>query len=295
VNSASCQCSLHASPAACWLRARAHHRYTTRLCTREAQASRRKGVTAASPGARARSRPPAAPRDAAGSRTLAKRHAPCRAQIAFCGIAYPSLVITYFGQAAFLMANPDQVGSTFSRPSPSATAFTGPSLSLPPPPRASPARRAADTPRPRARAGWCVGSRPRRMHAAQRSAGSTPASNAPARASRTQPCPVQLHSAGCSCLRPAAVARIIQHARAPRLRASRVPASTRAPPRARPWPPGARGRPPLPAGHDHGDVLHRAPVHLARLLPARHRQAHVGGRRGCACRAAPLPGRRPAP
>ncbi len=113
VNSASCQCSLHASPAACWLRARAHHRYTTRLCTREAQASRRKGVTAASPGARARSRPPAAPRDAAGSRTLAKRHAPCRAQIAFCGIAYPSLVITYFGQAAFLMANPDQVGSTF--------------------------------------------------------------------------------------------------------------------------------------------------------------------------------------
>jgi len=36
-----------------------------------------------------------------------------RAQIAFCCIAYPSLVITYFGQAAFLMANPDQVGSTF--------------------------------------------------------------------------------------------------------------------------------------------------------------------------------------
>ncbi|KAK9835990.1 hypothetical protein WJX81_004040 [Elliptochloris bilobata] len=34
-------------------------------------------------------------------------------QIAFCCIAYPSLVITYLGQAAFLMANPDQVGSTF--------------------------------------------------------------------------------------------------------------------------------------------------------------------------------------
>ncbi len=36
------------------------------------------------------------------------------------------------------------------------------------------------------------------------------------------------NSAGCSCLRPAAVARIIQHARAPQLRASRVPASPRA-------------------------------------------------------------------
>ena len=35
-------------------------------------------------------------------------------QIAFCGVAYPSLVITYFGQAAFLMANPDQVRSTGS-------------------------------------------------------------------------------------------------------------------------------------------------------------------------------------
>ena len=35
-------------------------------------------------------------------------------QIAFCGVAYPSLVITYFGQAAFLMANPEQVRSTCS-------------------------------------------------------------------------------------------------------------------------------------------------------------------------------------
>ena len=33
-------------------------------------------------------------------------------QIAFCGVAYPSLVITYFGQAAFLMANPEQVHSS---------------------------------------------------------------------------------------------------------------------------------------------------------------------------------------
>ena len=35
-------------------------------------------------------------------------------QIAFCGVAYPSLVITYFGQAAFLMANPEQVHYTRS-------------------------------------------------------------------------------------------------------------------------------------------------------------------------------------
>ncbi|KAK9808702.1 hypothetical protein WJX72_002233 [[Myrmecia] bisecta] len=34
-------------------------------------------------------------------------------QISFTCIAYPSLVITYFGQAAWLTAHPDQVGSTF--------------------------------------------------------------------------------------------------------------------------------------------------------------------------------------
>jgi K+ transporter len=34
-------------------------------------------------------------------------------QLGFLGLAYPSLVITYFGQAAWLIKHPDQVGNTF--------------------------------------------------------------------------------------------------------------------------------------------------------------------------------------
>ncbi|GAQ87155.1 Potassium transporter family protein [Klebsormidium nitens] len=34
-------------------------------------------------------------------------------QLGFVGLAYPSLVITYFGQAAWLIKHPDEVGSTF--------------------------------------------------------------------------------------------------------------------------------------------------------------------------------------
>lgn len=34
-------------------------------------------------------------------------------QLGFVGLAYPSLVITYFGQAAWLIKHPDEVGNTF--------------------------------------------------------------------------------------------------------------------------------------------------------------------------------------
>ena len=34
-------------------------------------------------------------------------------QISFLGIAYPVLIVTYLGQAAWLTAHPDQVSSTF--------------------------------------------------------------------------------------------------------------------------------------------------------------------------------------
>lgn len=37
----------------------------------------------------------------------------CDLQLGFLCVAYPSLVITYLGQAAYLMINPDKYSTTF--------------------------------------------------------------------------------------------------------------------------------------------------------------------------------------
>ena len=52
--------------------------------------------------------------------SLLTKHSLCGAQLSFLCVAYPSLIITYLGQAAFLMVNPDSYTTTFyaSIPSP---------------------------------------------------------------------------------------------------------------------------------------------------------------------------------